>query len=367
MLEGGRRLDGFRALHVARRHALLARGRDLFRYDFRGRPTPFATLPLGPRWQDVAAKGHRLLRRGLRYGFRCAARIDDGYLVSSSTAIFHVGDDGSWRVDREITRNHRPLVIDSLDGVDGWDRSACYGDYGGNPDRVPMRVWNRSQSGTWRGIYEFPAGAIDHVHAVVPDPHRQCIWVLTGDYGGAAAIWVTHDGFESLVPVGRGQQFRACNAFALPEGLLYATDSHLERNSIRLLKPTAAGWSSEFVANMIGSCLAACRIGERFYFSTAVEPGEPTGLYAYDLVELKRGPGILANACTVVGGNLSDGFKPLLSMASDAWPKRLLGFSVLQLPRTEPDAAHLVVTGAGVRGLDDATMVYEIGPSGGVP
>lgn len=43
-------------------------------------------------------------------------------------------------------------------------------------------------------MFTFAQGQVNHIHDVVPDPYRECFWILTGDFGEAAGIWrVTPD------------------------------------------------------------------------------------------------------------------------------------------------------------------------------
>lgn len=356
-------LPSFRALHVGADEALLVRGLDLYRHDHRAAPVRFARLLDETPWKTVIAGGHRLLRRALRFGPRCATRLDDGaFLVATGRAIYHVSPGGDVHVERALPRDRRPLGFERIRGITGFDDAVVYGDYGSNASCARMALWQRDPSGAWRECFAFPDGAINHVHAIVPDPHRDCVWILTGDYGDAAAMWMARGGFSDVERVGTGQRFRACTVFPLADGLLYATDSHTEKNSVRLLRPEGDGWASDWVADTVGSCLCATRIHDTYFFSTAVEPGEPTGRLLVDLVDPRRGPGILEPRCTVVGGNLERGFAPVISTAADVWPKRLFGFSVLQMPDTSDDASILALTGAGVAQRDEVTTFYRVSP-----
>lgn len=356
-----RTLPGFRALHVGRDAALLARGNELWRLDHGSSPRHLTTLPEPSFAHRLMRRGGRLARRALRHGPRCATTIDGGrYLVVAPGGIWRVDPSGAAILDKPLETKRRPMAFERVGGVSGFSDRLVYGDYMTNAGLEAMSVWGRDDRGTWSVLTRFEAGTIHHIHALVADPYRDVVWILTGDSDDGSAMWMARDDFRSRERVGRGQRFRACTVFPLPEGLLYATDSQFEPNSIRLLRPTARGWESEPIATLQGSCLCAIRLGDEFYFSTAVEPGDLTGFRVFDMLDPRRGPGILSNRCTVVGGNLQRGFREVVGHAADPWPKRLFGFSLLQLPVTTPDAARLVLTGAGVRALDETTLVFDL-------
>jgi hypothetical protein len=110
---------------------------------------------------------------------------------------------------------------------------------------------------------------------------------------------------------------------------------------------------------MVGSSIYACRMGHEFAFTTTVEPGQPTGRSIIDLLDPRRGPGIVENVCELVVGTPAGGFGPALRWKADRLPKRLFGFSTIRLPSATGEPERLFVTGVGVRGHDDITEVFH--------
>lgn len=55
-------------------------------------------------------------------------------------------------------------------------------------------------------VYTFPQGVISHVHNIIADPYRQCLWFFTGDFDDAAAIWKVTNGFKKVERVVYGDQ-----------------------------------------------------------------------------------------------------------------------------------------------------------------
>lgn len=81
---------------------------------------------------------------------------------------------------------------------------------------------------------------------------------------------------------------RLCG-FALPEGLLYPTDSPLDNNYIQLLRQEK---TIEKILPIDGSCIYSCHWGKDFIFESTVEPD---GIYK-NLIDFlfrwKKDPGI---------------------------------------------------------------------------
>ena len=113
---------------------------------------------------------------------------------------------------------------------------------------------------------------------------------MTGDFGEAAALWKAEYGFNIVERVLSGnQKYIGCVGFALPEGLLYPTDSPLDNNYIQLLRQEK---TIEKILPIDGSCIYGCRWGKDFIFESTVEPD---GIYK-NLIDFlfrwKKDPGI---------------------------------------------------------------------------
>jgi len=111
---------------------------------------------------------------------------------------------------------------------------------------------------------------------------------------------------------------------------------------------------------MVGSCIYGGRLGTNYVFTTAFEPGEPTGHRVRDLIDLRPGPGILGRSCELVVGTLAAGFRTELRWEVDWLPKRLFQFSTLIIPDLDPDASMLAVYAMGMKGRDGITEIYSI-------
>ncbi|MCP4547828.1 MAG: AAC(3) family N-acetyltransferase [bacterium] len=357
-----RSLTGYRALCSGADKALLVKKNELFLYDYETDDlSAIGQVPLrGGGLRNRIGATTRLTRRMFRYGPKVGFQLDEERYLVATDALFEVNTaSNEISVSGELAPGRRPLSFARIEGISGFDDMVCFGDYGSNPDKGEMFIWGQAATGgEWSKRYVFAAGEINHIHAIVPDSYRQCVWILTGDYGEGAGFWQARDNFREVKPVCRGHQlYRSCNCFPTPEGLLYATDSHLHPNSIRFLQEHKGIWRSTALYRMVGSTIYSCQLGDEYLFATAVEPGEPSGKRVLDLLDPGKGPGILARECELVSGNLTKGFRVIKRWPVDRLPKRLFGFSAIHLPSTHPAARRLVLTGAGVKQHDESTEI----------
>lgn len=355
-------LHGHRPFFSGRDFILTTRGRGIFRWRAPDNQIErICNLPNSI--VDFFIRKHRLTRRIFRYGVRCGVKInEDQFLVADSHGIYCLNiAGGNINLELSLKERFRPLGFTLISNISGFKDGIYFGDYGNNPERGPMHIWHRTNEGHWESVFKFNDHEIDHIHSIIPDPIRNCVWVLTGDLDRAASIWLAKGGFYDLKPVIQGAQFaRSCIAFPINDGLLYATDSHLESNSIRLLKQSGDGWISSIIEEIPGSCIYGTKIRDLLIFSTTYEPGSPTGNFLCDLFDRGHGPGILGDYCEMIGGNLEIGFHTILHRPVDNYPKRLFQFSTFIFPTSEIDTSLLAVYNAGLKNWDDCTEVFRL-------
>jgi len=305
----------------------------------------------------------RLFKRILRLNVYCSIKINDNQLLISEKGNIYCVDLSSAKVvlDKANPPNIKPLSFSNIYGIEGFYNLTCYGEYVRNSAKSSIKIMGRDTAGNWECLHIFSAGEVGHVHSLAPDPYRNCVWIFTGDYGDAAAIWCATDNFKHVKCVLKGkQQYRASIGYPVADGVIYATDSHLERNSIRFLKTGKNSLSNEKLYDLNGSCIYSMKLGRRFFFSTSFEPGQPTGRFFYDLIDTKPGPGILSSYCDVIAGNIDEGFEPVMKWKADKWPKRLFQFGSIIFPISVSSNDYLPLYGQGCIGHDDRTEIYVI-------
>jgi hypothetical protein len=354
-------IRGAKPLCFDRGRLLIGRGDRLALLDLDSfAETPVCTLPAG-FWRKLLNLS-ALCYRALRSGVGSAVCYADGYFVNHGRKLYRVDPQtGSWVCEFTFSRGKGPLSITAIDGIAGFEDGLYFGEYFANPSKESAGIYHRDRSGTWRMVYTFPPGSINHVHALVPDRYRQCVWVLTGDFGDSAAIWQAGNMFTDMQrTVAGSQQYRACVAFPVEDGLLYATDSQFDRNHIRLLRPSNGSWASQAVEPINGSCIYGCRVGSQFVFSTSTEPGDSDQSVIARVLETRKGPGILRNESQILTGTPADGFRIIARNAKDPFPYRLFQFGTITFPAGENPGDLLFSYSIGNRTNDLSAEVRKI-------
>lgn len=288
-------------------------------------------IPLFPDRKERVLGGCNILYRLLRLGVRTAQPIDDTRIVISvGNMLYELNI-----ISGELSKGYfcgegiRPLLFTEVDAVSGFEDGIYFGGYVHNFDKKPVSIYHRVGEDEWKIVYTFPQGAINHVHNIIADPYRKCLWILTGDFDDSSAIWKVTDGFQKVeYVVGGNQKYRGCVAFALPEGVLYATDAPFANNNIYLLKDDM---SLLEIAELPGSCIYGCLWKDKYVFSTVVEPDGRNETLLRLLFDRKRGAGIKDNFTHMFVGNLKEGFKDIYKEEKDIWPF-IFQFGAIKFP-----------------------------------
>ena len=229
-------------------------------------------IPIGISGKERLFGWSRLVSRLFRFGIRTSVALDETHVVLNiGNRLFEFDlETGTLSDGWYCGEGIRPLVMTLVKDVDGFASGVYFGGYLHNPTKNPVNIYHRTGVDQWEVIYTFPQGVINHVHNLVADPYRQCLWVFTGDFDNAAAIWRVSDGFKKVERiVGGDQKWRGCVVFVLQEGLLYATDTPFSKNHIYLFKGDG---SVEMVGDISGSCIYGCQWKDNYVFSSTVEP-----------------------------------------------------------------------------------------------
>jgi len=313
-------------------------------------------LATDERWQPVAAFRPELRRRlsvinGLtarlfRDGFHALAILPSGALVAAvPRAIVTLWPrDSEFRITHHILRGTRPLHITAVP-----NGTLFWGEYFDNPGRDEVHIYASSDAGgTWSIAYTFPRGTIRHIHNIVHDPWGDCLWVMTGDYGDECRILRATCDFSRVEVVLQGQQQARAVAIIPTEDCLYfASDTPLEPNYIYRLDRQHALFQ---VAPISSSSIYGCRVGNRVFFSTMVEPSE-----------VNRDSHV-----RVYGGHASPNVPPdwhlLLAWQKDPWPMALFQYGNAIMPDGTNPSPFLALTTVAVESDDMVTSLYAVNP-----
>lgn len=275
----------------------------------------------------------RYLFRLFRMGIRAAEAIDERRIVLSMGSMLHEFDLVSGRLSSGYCcgKGIRPLVFTTVKGISSVDEGIYFGGYIGNIDKKPVSIYRRLDIDLWETVFTFPQGVINHVHVIVNDSYRDCLWVFTGDFGEASAIWRVMDNFRKVERVAYdNQKYRGCVVFALPEGLLYATDAPFTDNFISLMDTETL--QVKEIMSIAGSCIYGCQWQDKFVFSSTVEgDGRNTSRWEF-FWGRKRGAGIKDMYVHLYVGNLQENFKEIYKEKKDLMPFYTFQFGVFKFP-----------------------------------
>lgn len=296
--------------------------------------TVMQSYPLGTRFSGLS-----VLERLTRSEPRCAVMLSkDVALISFSGAVLRY----DIRSNKLITEHlydkgmRNPLQFCVRPMADG-DKNVYYGEYIWNQEKGPVAVFKREKN-VWGKVYEFPANSITHIHGIVYDPYRNCFYILTGDADSESGIWVADEAFATVKPLLIGKQaYRSCVAFPTENGLLYATDTPLGKNGI--YAATVQGDNCTTIEEkyvLPGSCIFGTYLGNKFYFSTTVEPDSTLPNWRYRLTN-KLGAGILDRYSHVIQVEPDGSAKEIFKRKKDALPMWLFQFGNIQFPYNETD------------------------------
>ena len=263
------RFPGLRALAWDGNVLYASRGYDLLSAVADDNPIRWQTVARysAPMWRNLTVRS-RLTLRLFRDGFHALAVLSSGHLIAAVPGAIVVRSPGSryFRVSHKVLRGTRPLhiAVASNDHI-------FWGEYFDNSHRDEVHIYASTDKGaTWEIAYTFPQGAIRHVHNIVYDEWEDCLWVLTGDNGAECQILRASCDFKHVYAVASGkQQARAVALVPTREALYFSSDTPFETNHI--YRYSRRGILSQ-VAELNGSSIYGCRVGEAIFFSTMVEP-----------------------------------------------------------------------------------------------
>lgn len=207
-----------------------------------------------------------------------------------------------------------------------------FGEYFSNPNMLEVNVFRINEDNVDL-VYTFPPNTVNHIHNIIYDRFRACLWVLAGDFEKGASIWKTDNGFKTLICVcNNNQKFRSCVAFPMQDGLLYATDSQFLKNEVRLLTIDSNFKFSKLIGEINGPCIYGTEVSGQMFISTATEPSTGKSFSYLDLFKCKPGEGVKKNRSDVYLINNNLNIKLIFSKEKDLLPYYLAQFGNITFP-----------------------------------
>lgn len=306
----------------------------------------------------------RITERTLRLEPRCVASVGKGGFIFSYSGSIHYVD----LEKKQCRTEHRyrdgmsnALQFVPIHDVPGFDDAIVYGEYWKNAKREPVRVFAR-KNGTWEAVYTFPKNTIKHIHGFVPDPYRQCVYILTGDKEEESGIWVAKNNFKEVEPLLVGKrEYRACIGLADEQGLVFATDNPFATNHLRFASLSDAGNVSDVkdIMETNGPCIYGTDWNGKLVLSTSIEQDYSKHRNKVSAVfSRKLGGGTKSYETVVYVGNKQTGFFELVRYKKDFWPMGLCAFGTVQFPQEmNPDV--LCLYPVSVKKYDGRAVMFK--------
>lgn len=328
----------FKVLAVHANYLLGARGYKIFKYSLNGKCLELVGViddKKYGKWAD-----YKLSRRLMRAEITALYEFENECMLAIAKKGFFLKEKGDtvFRKVFNIPRGSKPLNICITK-----DNRAYFGEYFQNMDKTEVHVYGSEDSGrTWKIVYTFSAGNINHIHGLYLDPYTERIWIVTGDRENECIIGWTDDGFRSLHEEFRGgQKYRSCQLFFYKNFIIYATDSQYIENEIRAFDRETLEITS--LTKIQGSAIKGGQIGDIAYLSTTVEPS---------VVNRDKFSHVWVS---------KDGMDwyEIFSVRKDHYPS-ILQYATLEFPKYYAVIDKLFFSGRAVKELDGKTTFKKI-------
>lgn len=264
---------------------------------------------------------------------------DNSMLAVAKKGFFkRIPEGGDFSKVFAMPRGSKPLNICILP-----NGNMYFGEYFQNMNKEAVRIYGSEDGGqTWRVVYTFESGNINHVHGLFFDKYTNRIWVLTGDRDNECIIGYTEDEFQTFNEVLRGgQEYRSCQLFFYKDFIVYATDSQYIENEIRSINRETLEITS--LAKIQGSAIKGGQTGQVSYLSTTIEPSK---------INKDRFSHIWV---TKDGIHWEDKFKA----EKDCWPA-IFQFGTFEFPQNAYCDGKLWFSGRALKDYDNKSSYIEI-------
>ena len=285
-----------------------------------------------PEWWRLLTSRSRLSYRLVRDGFHALAVHPDGNLIAAmpgAIATLRPGEN-QFRSSHKLLRGTRPLHITCTP-----EGRIYWGEYFDNAGRDEVHIYASDDGGLrWQVAHTFPRGATRHVHNIVYDRWRKCVWIFTGDYGQECKILRASPDLTHMDEVIAGdQQARAVAVVVDEDGVFFASDTPLEKNCLYRLDRAGR---LETCCELPSSSIYGCRTRGGMFFSTMIEPSA---------VNLSR-------EVTVFGSSNGGRWDAVAKWPKDGWPMKYFQYGNALLPDGENSTGVLAITTVAVEGAD---------------
>ena len=354
---------GFKPLFVCEQYVLWSKGYAIFVSD--NDAINFDWICDVPSGKIISLFSRiRILQRLMRLEVFPAAQLEHHtFIVATRGKLWRLSvENKKINFEHSLRVGTRPLSFVRLEQSALYPSGVYFGEYSENIEREGVRIYQRSNEGTWRSVYEFPSGAIAHIHSLVQNPETGEVWVLTGDMNGESGFWVIDSEFISVRPLLIGsQEYRAAWMCWRGGKAYYATDSQCQQNSFRALVNDGEGWKATSLVATCGPSIYSAKTKKWLAFSTAVEPLASSKNSLRDLFDRKPAPGIVGDDSCIYLLNQQNELDVIFRGRKDWLPPTLFQFGTVIFPDYNfEDSDYLYCYCIALEGYDGCTLIKQV-------
>lgn len=264
---------------------------------------------------------------------------DNGMIAVAKKGLFWKSpNSGDFQKVFAMPRGSKPLNLCVLS-----NGHIFFGEYFQNMGKEDVNIYGSTDNGrSWKVVYTFPKGNINHVHGVFYDKYTKRVWVLTGDRENECIIGYTDDEFNTFHEFLRGgQEYRSCQLFFYKDFIVYATDSQYMENEIRSINRNT--FEINTLARIQGSAIKGGQTGEVAYLSTTIEPSEVNKDCFSHIWMTKDGIN----------------WQEVMKAEKDCWPA-IFQFGTFEFPQDAYNNGKLWFSGRALKGFDNKYSFVEI-------
>ena len=355
-----KKLKGYRPITYYKEGLLLIRGSNIYYSDINlDNLTHILKLPLFSNSFNKLSNLN-LTSRLLRLNSSIGIIIKNDYLLLKTKVGFFLCD----LINRNFIKENIQVAGNPFNFLfSNLRNSILIGDYTSNINKDICSIYERSLEGSWSKKFSFKRGSINHIHSIQEDLVNNCFYILTGDFGKAAAIWKADKDFNNVKKLSyHGQETRACWLIQDKNFIYYVSDRQDQINYLyRLKKDSSLSDKPEtlFPVNGPSINMYKCK-NQKFIFSTTVEPISINKNSFKSLFDKRLPPGVISKDVFLYYGNPKNGFKIIYRAKKDYLPPRLFQFGDIYFPTGTTKSNYIHFYEQGVNNCGIATVAFNL-------
>ena len=356
-----KQLKSYQPLCILQNKVLLYKKGKLVLYD-EGHDSYQLIMNISSNLTKKIKGNSRILSRVFRIGIRNALLLsNDELLLTFDRGLYYISLSKKQTKELFHVKLGFSAPLNLCASLEKTKFIALFGDYGNNKDRQPVSIYGVDKNLAVQEIYTFSANKIRHIHNIIPDKYNNGYYIFTGDNEVEAGIYWTDKEFSIMKPIFIGDQnARAVCGFMTEDGLLYATDSILQKNYIFLLNVHKEHPLLEEITSINGPCIYATRYSLGYVFSTTVESDESNGNRILSLLSMKRGAGIQSDDVHLVYVSSQLKSKIIGIFKKDKLPYKLFQYGSVRFPSGLENHESLIIYPNAVEEFDGSTVFINI-------